>query len=323
MTQKPWQVLPQTFLERIEYIISPEKLEAVLLSFSQKKPTTFRANTIKISPEKLKEELAKQDFLIEEVPWIKNAFLLRNKSQKILAQTDLYKNGYIYLQNLSSMLPPVILDPKPDEKILDITAAPGSKTTQIAALMQNSGEILANDKSRVRLYKLEANLKIQGVTNTQVSCVPGQAIWKKYPEYFDKALVDVPCSLEGTFDCDNPKSYESWSLQKVKSLIQTQRYLLRSAVSATKPGGVIVYSTCTLAPEENEGIIDWILRTEKGALNVEKINLRIGNSMPAVLDWNNKTYDPQIKNTLRVLPSETMEGFFVAKLVKTRSTITP
>lgn len=321
MNQRPWEVLPRQFLERISRIIPPEDLDSVLMSFCQKRPTAFRANTLKTSVEKLKEELSRQNFLFEEIPWLKNAFILRGSSQKILTETALYKEGHIYLQNLSSMLPPLVLDPSPDEMILDIAAAPGSKTTQIAALMRNSGKIIANDNSRIRLYKLEANLKIQGVTNTQISYMPGQAIWKKYPQYFDKALVDVPCSLEGTFQCDRPKSYENWSPRKPKALVQTQRYLLRSAVSAVQPGGTIVYSTCTLEPEENEGIIDWILRKEKDALEVEKINLSIKNSASPVLQWNNKSYDPSIKNTLRVLPSEIMEGFFVAKLRKLRSTI--
>lgn len=320
---KPWQFLPPQFLERTKIIVPPDKLDSVLMSFCQNRPPTFRANTLKISVEKLKEELKRQNIIAEELTWLKNAFLLCNKSQKELTGTYLYKNGYIYLQNLSSMLPPIILDPKPHEKILDIAAAPGSKTTQIAAIMGNTGQIIANDKSRVRLYKLEANLKTQGVTNARISSMPGQIIWKKYPEYFDKTLVDVPCGLEGTFHCDDPKSYESWSPQKVKSLIQTQRYLLRGAVSATKPGGTIVYSTCTLAPEENEGIINWILKREKEALKVEKIELPIENTTPALLKWDKKDFDPQIKNTLRILPSDIMEGFFVAKLHKLRTTISP
>ena len=317
MTNK-WEVLPKAFLERIEQIIPKAKLQSVLQSFCKKKPTTLRANTLKISPQKLIEELSGMGFIFEKISWMDNCFVLKNRTQRELTDTNFYKDGFLYLQNLSSQLPPIILDPQVDDRILDIAAAPGSKTTQIAAMMENTGEILANDKSRIRGYKLEANLRMQGVTNVKVSYLPGQAIWKRYPEYFDKSLVDVPCSLEGTFRCDNPKSYENWSVQKVKALIQTQRYLLRSAVSATRVGGIIVYSTCTLAPEENEGIVDWILNIEKDRLKVEEINIGIGDefSSLAVLKWKNKMYDPQIKNTLRVLPNEIMEGFFVAKLRK-------
>ncbi len=319
---KPWEKLPKSFLEKIDQIIPSDQKADVLASFCTTRPSTFRANTLKITPEDLANQLAQRGIEVEKVPWLPNAFFLKNVPQKVLAETDFYKNGYLYLQNLSSMLPALILDPKPDDKILDLTAAPGSKTTQIAALMKNTGQILANDKSRIRLYKLEANLKMQGVTNTQITNLPGQIIWKKYPEYFDKTLVDVPCSLEGTFQANNPKTFTDWSPKKGKMLVQTQRYLLRSAITATRVGGTIVYSTCTLSPEENEGIIDWILKTEKGALEIEEISLPIPGALPGFTHWNKKEFNTELKNTIRILPSSTMEGFYVAKLKKVKSTLT-
>jgi len=318
---KSWEKLPKEFLEKIDKLIPPEQKISVLESFCHPKPSTFRANTLKITPEELLKELSKLGIEVERVTWIGNAFFLKNVPQKVLAETEFYKNGYLYLQNLSSMLPALVLDPQKDDMVLDLTAAPGSKTTQMAALMQNSGQIIANDKSRVRLYKLEANLKGQGVTNTQITNFPGQIIWKKYPEYFDKALVDVPCSLEGTFQADNPKTFKEWSPKKGKMLVQTQRYLLRSAISATKVGGTIVYSTCTLSPEENEGIIDWIVRISKEAVQIEKITLEIPNAVSGFTQWNKKQYHEQLMHTRRILPSAAMEGFYVAKLKKTKSTI--
>src|SRR5581483_3143565 len=122
----------------------------------------------------------------------------------------------------------------------------------------------------------------------------------------DKTLVDVPCSLEGTFQADNPKTFQEWSPKKGKMLVQTQRYLLRSAVSATKVGGNIVYSTCTLSPEENEGIIDWILKIEKDSLQLEEITLAIPDAMPGLTQWNTKQYNPTLAKTIRILPSNTM-----------------
>src|SRR5579864_5496666 len=267
------QNLPQKFLDRLPKIIPKENSEKILASFSQRKPSTFRANTLKISAGDLEKKLQEAGIKGEKVPWYTDAFILKNVPQKTLMETDIYKNGYIYIQSLSSMIPPLLLDPQPYEKILDITAAPGSKTTQIAAIMKNTGEILANDKSHIRNFKLKANLQSQGVTNTQVSQLPGQVIWKKLPEFFDRALVDVPCSMEGRFYTEDPKTYRDWSTIKIKFLEEQQKYILRSAISATKPGGIIVYSTCTLAPEENEGVIDWILKKEKDAIEIEEIFL--------------------------------------------------
>lgn len=319
-----WEALPEAFLRRLEQIIPPDRLDAVQESFCQKKPTTFRANTLKISADALAAELTKLGIAFEQVPWYREAFILQSlvgvhhdrPLQRILTETDLYKNGFLYVQSLSSMIPPIILDPKPGEKILDIAAAPGSKTTQMAAMMENTGMIVANDKSHVRLYKLKANLLLQGVTNTMVSQIPGQILWQRYENYFDKVLVDVPCSMEGRFLTEDPKSYHDWSTKKIKPLVQTQRFLMRSAVSATRPGGLIVYSTCTLAPEENEGIIDWILKKEGNRLEILPITAELPDRVQGLTNWNEKSYHPDLAKTLRILPSELMEGFYVALLRK-------
>lgn len=319
MTNQPNQ-LPEKFLNRLSQLYTPKEKEYVLQAFSHKNPPTFRANTLKISPQDLREELAKQNILVDTVPWYQDAFILTNQPQKVLTATQLYIDGYFYVQSLSSMLPPLILNPQPGEKILDITAAPGSKTTQMAVLMENTGEIIANDKSRVRLYKLEANLKQQGVTNTKITYMPAQTIWKKFPEYFDKTLVDVPCSMEGRFYTENPKSYADWSTNKIDFLQDIQKYILRSATSATKVGGEIVYSTCTLSPEENEAVIDWIIKKEQGAVIVEPVQLPNLEFAKPLTHWKQKTFDAQISNTARILPSARMEGFFIAKLKKIHST---
>ena len=316
-----WRNLPEKFLERLDVIIPSEKREVVLQAFSQKRPTTLRANTLKIQALQLLEELKSLNVELQPIPWWENAFIVKNMSLRELTEFDLYRQGFFYFQSLSSMLPPLILDPKPGEKVLDITAAPGSKTTQMAALMENRGEIVANDNSPIRVLKLEANIKIQGVTNVKIERGAGQTLWTRYPEYFDKALVDVPCSMEGRMCATESKSYEHWSTQKIKELTQRQRFLLRAAISATKPGGSIVYSTCTLAPEENEGVIDWILKKEKSVVDVEPINLEKLEYFSGMMNWSARVYDSRVKLTLRILPSMTMEGFYIAKLRKLNSNV--
>ncbi|HSW89144.1 MAG TPA: RsmB/NOP family class I SAM-dependent RNA methyltransferase, partial [Candidatus Saccharimonadales bacterium] len=238
-----------------------------------------------------------------------------------LMETPLYKEGLLYIQSLSSMIPALVLNPHPKELVLDLAAAPGSKTTQMATMMRNTGILVANDISRARMYKLKANVANQSVTNTTFLNLPGQFIWKKYPEYFDRTLVDAPCSLEGRINCYDPKSYQDWSPKKVDLLSQKERFLLRSAISATKPGGIIVYSTCTLSPEENEEVIDWILKKEGDAIDIEPIEIKGLKSDEPIMQWRKQTFNPRIKNTLRIFPSSTMEGFFVAKIRKLKSTI--
>lgn len=318
---KPWKVLPEAFRERTAEIVPIDDFETIMESFCKRHPSTFRANTLKISAHALIEELKKLTIEAEPVPWYENAFILKNVEQKVLSETSWYKEGYLYIQSLSSMIPPLVLEPKPGEKVLDLTAAPGSKTTQIAMMMGNNGELIANDISRVRMYKLAANLQMQGVTIAKTMIKPGEILWKMFPEYFDKTLVDVPCSMEGRMYTEDPKTFQDWSTKKIKELENKQRFLLRSAVSATKTGGTIVYSTCTLAPEENEGIIDWILKKENGALEVEKIDNVAIPFEPPLLSWKGKVYNEEVANTARILPSRHMEGFYVARLRKLRPTV--
>jgi len=316
-----WENLPPEFIERVRNIIDADQLDAVLEAFCHKRLTTLRANTLKISPEELQKEFTSAGIEIEQQPWWPTAFLVKNKTLREITEHPLHPQGAVYIQSFSSMIPPLVLDPQPGEHILDLTAAPGSKTTQIAALMNNTGEILANDLSPVRLFRLSANLKMQGVTIAYPRRGPGQLFWKKYPEYFDRTLVDVPCTMEGRICAEDPKTYADWSKKKIKELSVRQCHLLRSAVSATKVGGIIVYSTCTLAPEENENVINWILKREGDGVVVEDIDIPHLAMTSGLAQWQKKTFSPQVLKTRRILPSPTMEGFFVAKLRKTRSTI--
>jgi tRNA (cytosine49-C5)-methyltransferase len=315
--------LPEKFIERLELLYG-DRTQTVLKAFETKLLPSFRVNTLKTNREEIINTLTSMEFEIEEVSWYKDAFILKNKSTRELTETDVYKNGLLYIQNLSSMVPALALDPQPGDKILDIAAAPGSKTTQMADLMSNKGEIVANDLSRKRIYRLKNNLEQYGVTNTKIENHAGETFWKRYPEVFKKTLVDVPCSMEGRIQCDDPKSYEDWSPKKIKQLSMLQKYLLRSAISATDVGGTIVYSTCTLSPEENEEVIEWVVKRVNditpGAISLERIKIPGLKLDPALTSWRNKPLH-KAQNASRVTPNGTMEGFFIAKILKHKSTV--
>lgn len=320
MQNDPSTRLPQEFLDRLNKL-TPEDSKDIVASFSLTRPTTFRVNTLKSSHPALRSLLEDQGFILTDVPWYADAFVLRNRSLRELTETNAYKEGLLYVQSLSSMLPPLILDPQPGDRVLDIAAAPGSKTTQMAALMENKGEITANDTSRVRIYRLEANLKMQGATIAKITRNDARAVWQKTPEYFDKVLVDVPCSMEGRFTTNDPKSYRDWSVKKVHELARLQRWILRSAVSATKPGGTIVYSTCTLSPEENEEVLHWLITKEKGNIRLESIHINALPTGPVIRSWEGKKYEDAVNLSARIYPSGIMEGFFIAKLKKLGSSV--
>ncbi len=310
--------LPVDFVSRLSTLYGQEKSAEIQQTFAAKRVTSFRPNFLKTDMDTVFAELTAAGFILERVDWL-NAFILQNKGLRELEEQPLYAAGALYVQGLSSMIPPIILAPEKGESIVDIAAAPGSKTTQMAALMQNEGMIFANDTSTVRLYKLQANIKKLGVTNVRTQRGLGETLWRNFPEVFDRALVDVPCSMEGRFNLAKPKTLENWSVRKIKELANRQRSLLRSAISMTKVGGTIVYSTCTLAPEENEGVIDWILQREKNSVVLEEITIPEQLSTPAVTEWLGKSYHPTVTMTKRIVPTYQYEGFFIAKLKKIAS----
>ena len=160
--------LPPIFLERLKKILPTGKFDQVANTFLDVKPTTFRVNTLKAGAVQLiREELEAAGFRLEPVRWCQQAFTLRSGRLRELQETEIYKQGKIYVQSLPSMFPPIILDPKPGETILDLAAAPGSKTTQIAAMMQGNGKLIAVDNNKIRFYRLKANLELQGAAADQ------------------------------------------------------------------------------------------------------------------------------------------------------------
>ncbi len=309
-------LLPPIFIERLRKIIPSGQIQTVLRTFEHPKPTTFRVNTLKTTPEAVKEQLVAEGFKLERVAWYHDAMILRGGRLRELQETTLYQNGTIYVQSLSSMLPPLVLAPQPGESILDIAAAPGSKTTQMACLMRGEGRIVANDSNRIRFFKLKANLTQQAAVNVEATLYYGEMFGKRHPGAFDRVLVDVPCTTEGRFETSDPKTYRFWQPRKIHEMVRKQRRLLVSAIEALRPGGVLVYATCTFAPEENEGIVSIVLEQFGDAVALEPINLQFSNTLPGLTSWERYRFDPSMKLARRVFPTEEMEGFFLAKLRK-------
>lgn len=301
--------LPYEFTEAIYNKFSERNADKILEGMIDKY-TTLRVNTIKSSNEEIIKVFEENGIDYDTVDWYENAFIIKNKNEKDLQKLDIYKDGKIYLQSLSSMVPPLILNPKPGEKVLDLTAAPGSKTTQMAALMNNKGEILANEIDKIRFDRLEHNIKKQGVTIATVTNEDGRNAVRKKDEYFDKVLLDVPCSGEGRFIIDKPDTYSTWSIMLVQGLTLLQKELIDSAFKALKPGGELVYSTCTLNREENEKIVNWALNSYN--LELEQIHFKVDN----MIKGNNKHLREEINKTIKILPSKRTEGFYIAKFKK-------
>ncbi len=308
--------LPKDFVEEIYNTFPLSTAEKILRGYGQDRRTTLRVNTIKYDVRSALKDLWEKNIKTDRVPWYKNALIIKEKREKDIEVLDIYANGLIYLQSLSSMIPPLVLEPRPGDTVLDMTAAPGSKTTQIAALMENKGQIIANDVDKIRVERLKYNIDIQGATIVKVTCQDGTKLGDKHPETFDKILLDAPCSGEGLFLAKDSRTYRQWSTRTVKRSAALQRRLMTSAIKSLKPGGSLVYSTCTLSPEENELIIEDTLSQFKDILQIQNINIKVPDLQYGITKYRDLTLHPDIKKTRRVLPSELMEGFFICKLKK-------
>ncbi len=302
--------LPSDFVDELYEQYTPITVDKILTGMLGERNTTLRVNTIKYNIQELMKYLREKNIKFERVSWYNDALIIKNANEKEIQKLDIYEKGYIYLQSLSSMVPPLVLNPKPGEKVLDLTAAPGSKTTQMAVMMKNDGYILANELDKIRCERLQYNVEKQGANIVEVINNRGEKVGEEYQEKFDKVLLDAPCSGEGRFLGNNVGTYRNWSRRTVRELAKLQKKLFKSAYTALKPNGMMVYSTCTLNKDENENVLQWAIEN----FNVKLLDINI--DFKEKMQGFNDGLDGSINKAIRILPSKNMEGFFVAKLKK-------
>ncbi len=302
--------LPKEFIEELYEVYTPITVDKILTGMTDDRYTTLRVNTLKYDIYSLMNIFKENNVKFERVPWFKDALIVKNAREKDIQKLDIYEKGYIYFQSLSSMVPPLVLNPRPGESVLDMTAAPGSKTTELAMLMENKGEILANELDKIRYERLKFNVQVQGANIVQVINRRGEKLGDEYESKFDKVLLDTPCSGEGRFIATSPQTYRNWSLKNVNTLVKLQKKLLMSGYKALKSGGELVYSTCTINRFENEFILDWVLNNFD--IKLVDIELEIKDSIKG----NSEGLNTRIEKSIKILPSKVMEGFFVAKFKK-------
>ncbi len=308
--------LPETFVERLSQIVPREQFDAIIRTFDSPKQVTFRVNTLKSTPEELETELRIAEIPYEKVGWLEGVYRISPDDKLRLTQTDAFYGGRLYIQNLASMIAPLILAPRPEETVLDLAAAPGGKTLMLAGMMQNTGWLSAVELSRERFFRLRDNLESQGVTNAHTYMTDGRSVGKKCPEMFDRILLDAPCSSEARFKTHDPKSMSYWTIHKVKETSKLQRRLLLSAFDALKPGGKLLYCTCSFSPEENESPLQHLLERHGDRLNTLPLTLPFDNIQKPLTRWGKEIFDERIQNGVRILPTDTIDGFFLCLLEK-------
>jgi len=309
----------EKFVERIKLLLDDEKDVEKFFKMAKSEPRkSLRVNTLKISAEELVKRLKKKGWDVEQ-PFDGHPEIVIVKSELKpgeIGKTKEHLLGYYYVQEITSMMPIIALDVKSGDILLDLCAAPGSKTTQSAAMMKNQGSIIANDVSVGRISILSANLERCGVTNTVIIRHNGVEICAKLRKMrwqVDKILVDAPCSGEGNIR-SSPRTLLEWSEGLLKSLSGKQKRLAESVIDVLKPGGEMIYSTCTYAPEENELVVQHLLDNYDVKILEVKLPLK---TRPGLLEWKGQKFDKDMKKAVRIYHHDNdMEGFFLCKLKK-------
>lgn len=277
-----------------------ELTEKIIQGFGVERPVTLRVNRLKTDPESVKNALADAKIGFDSVPWSEDALIIKNVREADLRALDIYEQGWIYLQSLSSMIPPLVLDPAAGESILDMAAAPGGKTTQMAALSKGMANITACEKNKVRAERLKYNLQRQGASRVSVMVCDARRLDDRF--MFDKVLLDAPCSGSGTVTserCD----FTDELYQRSRRF---QSELLKKALRLLKSGSLMVYSTCSILSGENEELLKTVLPSAGG--KIIPIDAGRYDGMPLL--------PTKLDGTLCICPSGLFEGFFVALIEK-------
>jgi len=310
--------IPEHFFSYKEII--PD-FEGFLEALRKPHPSHLRVNILKCSEEELENRLRAYGVKLKPLP-LPNHFEFEGLENP--GATLEYFLGYYHLQGLSSAVVPFVLDVSSKHRVLDMCASPGSKTTQMAAMMNNRGLIVANELNRKRLGILKFHLERLGVINTIVTDYQAQNFPEKTPEgnrmSFDRILLDVPCSGEGRFRTqmreDELKKMQPYSEQYSLRMHGYQLQMLKKAYKLLKPGGILVYSTCTYSPWENEAVVDALLE-QYPEIRIEEVKLDGINTVPGVIFWKKKRFSDELIKCVRLYPHFVNSwGFFIAKLKK-------
>lgn len=292
-------------MERISLIDPSEDFKEYLIKPLRK---SIRVNTLKANHKEVVENIS-ENYELQRVPWCDVGYFINTDNFGAMIE---YNLGLIFPQEASSMIPALALDVRPGMNILDMAASPGAKTTQIAQYMENKGCIVANDVKNYRVNVLVTNLQRSGVLIGYVTLRDGRS-FSKFEDTFDRILVDAPCSNTGMIR-KNFKYVKIWRERDVVALSRLQKDLVMSAYSALKPGGVLVYSTCSFDPEEDEEVVDFLLSNTEAKMMPVSLELK---SHPPFTEFEGKEFDSRVNYCLRIHPQDNnSEGFFIAKIKK-------
>ncbi|MDW8083583.1 MAG: RsmB/NOP family class I SAM-dependent RNA methyltransferase [Candidatus Caldarchaeum sp.] len=290
-----------------------DRLDMLMDSYAKPLPEAFRINTLKIGREQCLELLKQEGVEATPIPFTVDGYY--SKPEGVVSVSLWHMLGYVYVQGPVSMLITDLLDVKPGHRVLDLCAAPGSKSTHIAQKLAGRGVLVANDVSRTRVKALASNMQRCGVINGIITISDGRRMGYKHQGLFDRVLVDAPCSSLGIGSKDW-SVLRQWSHKTSVRLAKLQKSLLFSGYSALRPGGIMIYSTCTFHPLENEWVVTSLLEKHAEA-EIMPLDLKNINFENGLEEWGGYLFSPEMRKTVRIFPFQNgAEGFFIAKIRK-------
>jgi 16S rRNA (cytosine1407-C5)-methyltransferase len=305
-----------TRLEHYDQFLDPGERARLREALEQPRLPAIRVNTLKIEIEQARQTWPERyGWTVQPVPFCAAGWQITGTDQP-LGDTLEFQNGYYYIQDAASMLPAEMFSDHDSPLILDLAAAPGGKTTHLASRYADRGVILANDTSARRITALRANLQNWGVFGALVTNYPGERMGRWFPETFDRVLIDAPCSGD-TLRVATGRKTRTVSDREHEALCQRQEALLLSAFQAVKPGGEIVYSTCTMSPAEDEAVLDDLLRRYPQQAVIDRVD-HLAVDAPGLDSDGRTAFDPQVRHAIRLWPHlYQTSGFFAARIRKT------
>ena len=291
----------------MEFFERAKKINPAILT-AKKDSFSFRINHHRGTTDEALAMLREEGYEPQPVSWAKDVFTLPIEERKAIVKSRAYTQNRIYIQNLSSIFAAYSLDIEPEDWVLDLAAAPGGKSLIFS---ERAKKVSAVEPDKARFFRMKRNFKEHGAKNIQTYNKDGRFIYKACPGWFDKVFLDAPCSSEAHIDGE----VTWWSMRRVRRFSKLQKELIISAYESLKPGGQMVYATCTYAPEENEGVIDFLL-TRYPEAAIVPVEVPFTNFQPGLTEWEGKTFHPDVRHCVRIVPEGAYSGFFMTKIVK-------
>ena len=311
------ECLPPEFLDRLPHILAPEDLQRFAEYVGNERPLTIRITDPSLNSSDVVSMLESQGLNCQAKDWMPEALWLTPPNRRVLNENPLSLENRIFRQSLSSMAAVESMDVRPGHDVLDCCAAPGGKTSLIRTRQQSEGILVANDLSRRRVSRMKHVFDLNKVTGIDAQVNDAKSLGSLFPDCFDRVLLDAPCSGEGRFNLDDPDTWSDWNTGKIRRLAKLQMSLLKSAIRTLRPGGLLLYATCTLAPEENECVLEKVLTRHSSIVRLEPISIEFDGRRQALSEWKGNAFPEWMTDGIRIIPENGMTPFFLAAIRRT------